>query len=94
MGEFFDFLFACILIYYVLRAILRFFVPVLFEKAVNRAQQQQQQYHQSGGQQQQYYNQNTNTSDKIKVDYVPPQPKRKASIPDSEGDFIDYDEIK
>jgi len=92
--EFIDFLIGCIIVYYILKAILRYLLPVMFEKAVNRAQHQQQQYHQTGGQQQQYYNRTTGTSDKVKVDYVPPQPKRKASIPDSEGDFIDYEEIK
>ena len=92
--EFIDFLIGCIIVYYILKAILRYLLPVMFEKAVNRAQQQQQQYHQTGGQQQQYYNRATGTSDKVKVDYVPPQPKRKGSIPDSEGDFIDYEEVK
>jgi len=98
MGELLDFLLFAILIYYIIRAVLRFLVPVLFEKAVNRAQQQQQQYRQPGGQQRYYdqssYNQNVNTSEKVKVDYVPPHPKKKGSVPDSEGEFIDYEEIK
>ena len=95
MGELFDFLFISIFVFYILRSLLRFLVPVMFEKAVNRAQQQQQQYHQTGGQQQQYYNQNTSAPDsKVKVDFVPPHPKRKGSVPDSEGEFVDYEEIK
>jgi len=95
MGEFIDFLLISILVFYVIRSVLRFLLPMLFEKAVNRAQQQQQQYHSTtNNNQQQYYTRNTNTSDKVKVDYVPPQPKRKGTVPDSEGEFVDYEEIK
>jgi hypothetical protein len=50
---------------------------------VNKAQQQQNY--------QQNYNSNTPT-DKIKVDYIPKP--NKGSVPDSEGEFIDYEEIK
>ena len=51
---------------------------------MNKAQQQQNH--------QQNYTQNTNPNGKVKVDYIPQTPKGK--IPDSEGDFIDYEEIK
>jgi hypothetical protein len=49
---------------------------------VNKAQQQ--------GQQQQYRN-SKQPEGKIKVDYIP---QTKNQVPDSEGDFVDYEEIK
>jgi type II secretory pathway pseudopilin PulG len=105
MGEFIDFLIAVIVIYYIAKALFRIFVPVLFENVVNKAQQQQrqqyrandnqqQQYRASNNQQQQYYTRANPGQGKIKVDYVPPKTKKKGSIPDSEGDFIDYEEVK
>ena len=97
MGEFLDFLLISVLVYYVIRGLIRFFVPVLFEKAVNKAQQQyqhQQQYRATDNRQQNY-NSTGSSQGSIKVDYVPPQSKKKkGSIPDSEGDFVDYEEVK
>jgi len=81
--EFLDFLFFAIITYYIIRAVLRIVLPVLFQKVVNKAQQQHNY--------QQNYNSNTQT-DKIKVDYIPKS--TKGSVPDSEGEFIDYEEIK
>jgi hypothetical protein len=54
---------------------------MLFQSFVNKAQQQNQQQYQSKKQ----------PEGKIKVDYMP---KTKSSVPDSEGDFVDYEEIK
>ena len=81
--EFLDFLFFAIITYYIIRAVLRIVLPMLFQKVVNKAQQQHNY--------QQNYNSNTQT-DKIKVDYIPKS--TKGSVPDSEGEFIDYEEIK
>lgn len=104
MGELLDIIFFGIIIYYVLKMLFRLFAPVVFENMVNKAQQQQQQrqQYQSNTNQQQYSNQQQyyqranpgSGNGKIKVDYVPPKTKRKGSIPDSEGDFIDYEEVK
>jgi len=107
MGELIDFLFIAVVIFYVLKFLFRLFVPVLFENAVNKAQQQQQrqqqyratdnqqqQYRAPNNQQQQQYTRANPGQGKIKVDYVPPKTKKKGSIPDSEGDFIDYEEVK
>jgi hypothetical protein len=82
-GEFIDFVLFAIVIIYIVRVIARLVLPMLFQKVVNKAQQQQHQ--------QQNYTSNTTTG-KIKVDHIP-NPK-KGSIPDSEGDFVDYEEIK
>jgi hypothetical protein len=97
MEELLSFLIISILVLYIIRALSRIFLPMLFQNVVNKAQQQQQQQQQNY---QQNYRQNTSqntnqntTQGKIKVDYVPPQVK-KGTIPDSEGDFVDYEEIK
>ncbi|HZY40194.1 MAG TPA: DUF4834 family protein [Mucilaginibacter sp.] len=107
MGELIDFLIIVIVIYYIAKALFRIFVPVLFENVVNKAQQQQQrqqqyrandhqqqQYRAGNNQQQQSYTNPNPGQGKIKVDFVPPKTKKKGSIPDSEGDFIDYEEVK
>jgi hypothetical protein len=83
MGELLDFLLMVILVIYVLRTLARIFLPMLFQKVVNKAQQQH-------SQQQNYTN--SAPVGKIKVDYKPDT--KKGSIPDSEGEFIDYEEIK
>jgi len=60
---------------------------MLFSSVINKAQQQQQQSRQYNYRQQQQPREGT-----IKIDHVP-QPKKNA-VPDSEGDFVDYEEIK
>ncbi|HTI59640.1 DUF4834 domain-containing protein [Mucilaginibacter sp.] len=75
------FLFFAILIMYIIRALVRLLLPMLFQGMVNKAQQQGQQQYRSQKQ----------PEGKVKVDYIP---ENKSSIPDSEGDFIDYEEIK
>jgi len=81
--EFLDFLFFAIIGIYIIRSLMRILLPMIFQNVINKAQQQQNN--------QRNYNSST-TQGKIKVDYMP-KPK-KGSVPDSEGDFIDYEEIK
>jgi hypothetical protein len=57
---------------------------MLFQSLVNKAQQQ-------GQQQQQYRRPQNKPDEKVKVDYIP---QNKQQVPDSEGDFVDYEEIK
>jgi len=57
---------------------------MLFQSLVNKAQQQ-------GQQQQQYRRPQNKPDEKVKVDYVP---QNKQQVPDSEGDFVDFEEIK
>jgi hypothetical protein len=80
--ELIRFLFITILILYIIRSLAKLLLPMLFQSVVNKAQQQQ-------GQQQ--YRSQKPPEGKVKVDYIP---EKKNSIPDSEGDFIDYEEIK
>ncbi|RZA03165.1 MAG: DUF4834 domain-containing protein [Sphingobacteriaceae bacterium] len=78
------FLIISILILYVVRLIMRLLAPYLFQSIVNKAQQQQQQYYRN--------NQQEQPAGRIKVDYVPDS--KKSNIPDSEGEFVDYEEVK
>jgi hypothetical protein len=80
--EFIEFIVTAIFVLYVIRMLIRLLLPMLFQRVVNKAQQQ------SG--QQQYY-QSRKPDNKVHVDYAP---QKKSAIPDSEGDFIDYEEIK
>ncbi len=85
MPELLSFLITSILVLYIIRSLARIFLPMLFQSAINKAQQQHQP---TGGQQ----NHNrSSTTGKIKVDYMP---KSKGTVPDSEGEFVDYEEIK
>lgn len=75
------FLLIAILVIYIIRSLVRILLPMLFQSLVNKAQQQNQQQYRNPKQ----------PEGKIKVDYIP---NTKSQIPDSEGDFVDYEEIK
>lgn len=81
--EFLDFLFFAIIGIYIIRSLIRIVLPMIFQNVINKAQQQQHT--------RQNYNNRTSQGN-IKVDYMP-KPK-KGSVPDSEGDFVDFEEIK
>jgi hypothetical protein len=86
MPEFIRFLFITIALLYIVRAIVRWALPMLFQSVINKAQQQhhQQTNYKSSEQKK--------PTGRITVDYMPETPKGK--IPDNEGDFIDYEEVK
>ncbi|MCJ8210710.1 DUF4834 family protein [Mucilaginibacter sp. RS28] len=71
----------CVL--YIIKSLARIFLPMLFQGLVNKAQQQQNQ---------QQYREQQRPNGSIRVDYMPPAQKK--SVPDSEGEFIDYEELK
>lgn len=77
------FLIISICILYILRSLVRIFLPMLFQGLVNKAQQNAQQNQ---------YRQQQRPTGAIKVDYMPPA--QKSAIPDSEGEFVDYEEVK
>jgi hypothetical protein len=81
--ELIEFLLIVIAVLYIIRLIARVVIPMLFQNLMNKAQQNQQNH------QQNYTSANPG---KIKIDHIPEHQKGK--IPDSEGDFIDYEEIK
>ena len=79
--EFIRFLLIAILILYIIRAAVRLMLPMLFQSVMNKAQDAQQQQYRHNA-----------PDGKVSVDYVPE--KKKKSIPDSEGDFVDYEDLK
>ncbi|TSJ40248.1 DUF4834 family protein [Mucilaginibacter corticis] len=85
MEELIRFIFIVIAILYIVRAIVRWALPMLFQSVVNKAQQQQQQ-------QTNYNRPPEQPTGRIKVDYVPKENKGK--FPDNEGEFVDYEEVK
>ncbi|MFD0793147.1 DUF4834 family protein [Mucilaginibacter litoreus] len=68
---------------YIIRSLVRIFLPMLFQNVVNKAQEQ--------ARQQQNYQQRQ-PDGKVRIDHMP-EPK-KNSVPDTEGEFVDYEEIK
>jgi len=83
MGEFLDFIFIAIFVIYIIRSLIRIVLPMLFQNVVNKAQQ---------GQQQQNYRSQEKPTGRVKVDYIPKG--KKNTVPDTEGEFVDYEEIK
>jgi hypothetical protein len=84
-----EFLLTVIFILWVIKALLRFLLPMLFQSVVNKAQDHQQQQNQ----QRNYQGQSQPKPDgKVKVDYIPEN--NKPILPDTEGEFIDYEEVK
>jgi hypothetical protein len=75
------FLIISILILYVVRLIMRLLAPYLFQSLVNKAQQQQQNAHRA-----------EKPTGRINVDYIPEG--KKSNIPDTEGEFVEYEEVK
>jgi len=75
------FLIITICVLWLIRTLARIFLPMLFQGMVNKVTQQQ------------YQQQSPQPKEgKVKVDFVPPAPKN--TIPDNEGDFVDYEEVK
>lgn len=68
---------------YLIRLVVRWLFSMLFASTASNMQQNYRQ---------QNYQQQRPREGSIKIDHIP-QPK-KSSVPDSEGDFVDYEEIK
>ena len=85
MGEILEFLFTAIFIFYIIRSVLRLISGLFIQDTGGRPQQSPPPHRPHN------YGQNPQQG-RIKVDYMP-QPK-KGAIPDNEGDFIDYEEVK
>jgi hypothetical protein len=81
------FLFIAIIILYAVRMLVRFLIPLLFQSVVNKAAQQ-------ANQQNNYNRPNNNApTGRIKIDYIPEE-ATKSKVPDTEGDFVEYEEVK
>ncbi|WDF78781.1 DUF4834 family protein [Mucilaginibacter sp. AW1-7] len=77
------FLIISICVLYIIRSLMRYLIPALFQSVINKAQQQ--------AQQQQNYQQRK-PEGTVKVDYIPEG--KKGKLPDTEGEFVDYEEVK
>ncbi|MFD2148205.1 DUF4834 family protein [Mucilaginibacter antarcticus] len=86
MSALLKFLLISISILWLIRAVFRWLLPMLFQSVISKAQQQAQAQYNSQQQRQQP------PAGRIKVDYAPQAQKGK--IPDNEGDFVDYEEVK
>jgi hypothetical protein len=80
------FLIISIAVLYIIRFLSRLLLPLLFQKVVKKAQQQ---YNHTASSTQNY---NQRPEGSIKVEYIPPRPK--TSVPDTEGEFVEYEELK
>ena len=88
MPELLRFLIIAILILYIVRKLAGIFLPMLFQSVINKAQQPN-----AGPRQQNYNNNNAKRPEPgVKIDHIPTG--KKGTVPDSEGEFIDYEEIK
>jgi flagellar basal body-associated protein FliL len=82
----FKFILTLLLIVLVLRALARLFMPFMVTEVMKKAQRNMQdQYRRQ---------QPTQREGEIYVDYAPPKPKKKFSFTKTDGDFVDYEEIK
>jgi hypothetical protein len=66
--------------------LVRLLLPMLFQSVINKAQQGNQQSANKRPN-------NNNPTGHIKIDYIPEEAK-KSKVPDTEGDFVEYEEIK
>lgn len=87
MEEIIKFIFVTIAILYLVRALLRWLIPALFQSVINKAQQQQQQ-------QGSYRSRPQQPSGRITVDYVPEKKDKGKNFSDKAGEFVDYEEVK
>jgi hypothetical protein len=78
------FLIISICVLYILRSLVRIVLPMLFNSVINKAQEQ--------ARHQQNYQQHSRPDGRVKVDHIPEG--KKGTVPDSEGEFVDYEEIK
>ncbi|GAA3992307.1 DUF4834 family protein [Mucilaginibacter dorajii] len=81
------FLIISICVLYIIRSLMRYLIPALFQSVINKAQQQAQQ------QQNNYQRQQNRPDGAVKVDYIP-EGSKKGKLPDTEGEFVDYEEVK
>ncbi|MEO6148785.1 MAG: DUF4834 domain-containing protein [Mucilaginibacter sp.] len=70
-----------IAVLYIIRTLARIFLPMLFQSMIKKAQQQQNTN----------YQQTRKPEGAVRVDYTP---QYKSQVPDTEGDFVEYEEIK
>ncbi|RVU01872.1 DUF4834 family protein [Mucilaginibacter limnophilus] len=80
------FLLISIAVLYIFRVVARLLLPMFFQTIVKKAQQQQQHNPYNN------YQQQRKPEGTVKVDYVPEG--KRSQVPDTEGEFVEYEEIK
>lgn len=91
MGTILKFILYLILIFWLLRILLRLAAPFIFRKVVDKASQQAENFYR---QQQQQYNHNNRREGEMYVDNNPQQPAKRKPNLDNAGEFVDYEEVK
>jgi hypothetical protein len=81
----FKFILTVILIILVLRFLARLLMPFMVAQVVKKAEQNI-----NGN----YQRANRRPPGEINIDYNPPKSKKKSTISDKGGDFVDFEEIK
>lgn len=74
-----------ILVLYIIRQLAKILLPMFFQSVVNKAQEQ--------ARGQQNYQQYKRPEGKVQIDHIP-EGVNKGKVPDNEGEFVDYEEIK
>ncbi|MCO4292930.1 DUF4834 family protein [Solitalea sp. MAHUQ-68] len=92
MGTFIRFILELILIFWLLRVLLRFAAPFLFRSVAQKMTNQAENYYRQ--QQQQYYNNARKSDGEMNIDSVPHNSTHRKANLDKGGEFIDYEEVK
>lgn len=80
MGQLIRFIFIAIMVFWVIRMLIRLVLPMLFGRVANKMNQQPDQQR------------NRKPEGSISIEYMPP--KTKHGNADKLGDFVDYEEVK
>ncbi|UKJ08092.1 DUF4834 family protein [Solitalea lacus] len=81
-----------ILIFWLLRLLLRLAAPFLFRTMAKKAGEQAERFYRQ--QQQQYTNTYNQRQGEMHVNYAPEQQNKRKPNLDSAGEFVDYEEVK
>lgn len=84
-----------ILVLWAIRMLFRFLLPYLMSSFFGRMQQEAQKRYQQ--QKEDYFGKQEHQPDgKVRIDYVPPQGKRKrrVTVDKKVGEFVDFEEVK
>ena len=81
-----------VVIYYAWKMLFRLFFPVIAKKVVNKAQQNMEDRMRHAQEQQDGYSASTQEGDVVVQKGA--EKKKSGSIPDSDGEYVEFEEIK
>ncbi|POY39107.1 DUF4834 domain-containing protein [Solitalea longa] len=94
LGTLLKYILELILIFWLLRALLRLAAPFIFRSVAQKMTSQAENFYRQQQQQQRQYYSQRQPEGEMHVDSAPQQnTKRKANL-DNAGEFIDYEEVK